>query len=110
MLALSGYFQIKEEGSMGKFMVGRTGFLPICALLLVLPFMMLPDIAFAQNTVAINPMQGPPGMGVTGTGTNWQSGHHIQISWEYTTGVVLANTTVKSDGTFHIPPDLVVDQ
>jgi Neprosin len=84
---------------MGKLMAGVARILPLCALVLVLSSMMRPDIAFAQqSTVAINLMQGPAGTRVTGTGTNWQLGDRMQVTWDGAT--ILANTNVRSDGTF----------
>src|SRR4051794_38057498 len=39
-------------------------------------------LAIAQtSTVTLNPTQGPPGTTVTGTGSNWTPGDHIQAYW-----------------------------
>jgi hypothetical protein len=84
---------------MGKLLVAVAWFLPLCAVVLLLPAMMLSDIAFAQeSTVTIDPTQGPPVTLVRGTETNWQLGDRMQISWD--SGEILANTTVGSDGAF----------
>jgi hypothetical protein len=62
---------MREEAGVVKLMVGVARILPLCAVLLVLPVMMLPDTALAQtSTVAIDPTQGPPGTLVIGTGRN----------------------------------------
>jgi hypothetical protein len=84
---------------MSKLMVGGVRFLFLCAVLLASSILTFSDIAFAQqSTVAINPVQGPAGTTLTGTGTNWRAGDRMQITWEGAT--VLANTNVHSDGTF----------
>ena len=67
-----------------------------------LPLTMFSQTAFAQSsTVSITPTQGPAGTQVTGSGTNWTAGDQMQVSWA-DDGSILANTTVKSDGTFTV--------
>jgi hypothetical protein len=97
---------------MGKLMVGLRRLLPLCALLLVLPSLMRPDRAFAQQlSAAITPTQGPPGTQVTGTGTiganstGYFIGHpgdRVQVRWDDASYTILANTTVGNDGTFSV--------
>ena len=83
-------------------MVVATRFL-LLYVLLALPVIMSSDRAFAQQSgVSINPIQGPPGTKVTGTGANWRPGDHMQVSWE-DTGSILANTIVSTNGTFSVP-------
>ena len=105
-------FRLKKEGGMGKLMVGVVRFLSLCAVLLLLPsLMMRHDIAFAQSTVAIDPMQGPPGQRVTGTGRNWPPGDHMEIYWDQVcpTCVLLTQVTVGGNGAFsadfNVPSD-----
>jgi hypothetical protein len=97
---------------MRELIVGVARVLPLCVLLLILPSLVRPDVAFAQQlAAAINPTQGPPGTTVTGTGTIGYDqygvfighpGDTIQVNWDDTGGIILANTTVRSDGTFSV--------
>ena len=82
----------------------RLAIIVACALLMTisLPLTMSSQVVFAQtSTVSINPTQGPAGIQVTGTGSNWTAGDQIQVSWA-DDGSILANTTVQSNGTFTV--------
>jgi hypothetical protein len=68
-----------------------------------------PYVGAQKLTVAIDLSQGSPGTRVTGTGTIGTNpagvfigkpGDTIEVSWDDTGGTILANTIVKSDGTF----------
>jgi hypothetical protein len=97
---------------MSKLGVGLTRILPLCALLLLFPTMMLPSIAFAQQlTATITPTQGSPGTTVTGTGTIGANsagvfighpGDRVQVRWDDASFTILANTTAGNDGTFSV--------
>ncbi len=82
----------------------RLAIIGACALLMTisLPLTMSPQAALAQSsTVSINPNQGQAGTQVTGTGSNWTAGDHIQVSWA-DDGSILGNTTVQSNDTFTV--------
>ena len=64
--------------------------------------------AAAVSAVEINPKTGPAGTSVTGTGTEFVAGHHIQVSWETTTPIgsrALVDGTGHFTTTFTVPTD-----
>jgi hypothetical protein len=47
-------------------------------------------------TITLDPTEGPPGTGVTATGSGWPAGHEVSVYWE--DGTVLATPTVDDSG------------
>ena len=84
---------------MGKLVIGIRRFLPLCALLLLLP-----SLAVAQS-VMLQPDHGPVGTGVTANGTGWPPGTGVSIYVESQLigGPVTSDTSGAFSTTFCIP-------
>ena len=55
------------------------------------------------STAVVTPASGPAGSTVTGSGSNWTAGDHIQAYWSDTNGTLGGEVVVAPDGTFTDP-------
>jgi hypothetical protein len=83
----------------------------VLLLALVVPGTVGSSKALAQgvSTATISPTQGTPGTKITGSGSNWRTGDHIQAIWDGPTGTYVGNqAVVNTNGslslTFSVPP------
>jgi len=82
----------------------RLAMIVACVLLTImsLPLTMPPKTAFAQQeTISINPTQGPPDTKVTVTGAGWQPGWTVPIGTDISP-TPLANAVADNNGAFSI--------
>lgn len=77
--------------------------IPIAVPLSLIAISMPPTAAQGTSTAAVSPAAGPASSTVTGSGTNWQPGDHIQAEWGDDNSNLGSPVVVASNGTFTDP-------